>query len=70
MELSAGLELVDIDYGQLTAQNVSLDKIAEGLIALSYDNPLAHTSEERDASEEVFPTLSPPERAGGEASSH
>ncbi|MEM7575417.1 MAG: T9SS type A sorting domain-containing protein, partial [Bacteroidota bacterium] len=41
LELAAGLELVDVDYHQLTAQNVNLDRIAEGLIALSYDDATA-----------------------------
>ncbi|MEM7574061.1 MAG: T9SS type A sorting domain-containing protein, partial [Bacteroidota bacterium] len=49
LELTAGLELVDVDYGQLTARNVSLDRIAEGLITLSYDNPLARSSDASSA---------------------
>ncbi|MEM7574502.1 MAG: T9SS type A sorting domain-containing protein, partial [Bacteroidota bacterium] len=41
LELAAGLELVNVDYQQLTARNVNLDRIAEGLIAISYDDATA-----------------------------
>ncbi len=45
LELGAGVELADIDYGQLSASNVNLDRIAEGLMAISYDE-VAGTTEE------------------------
>ncbi|MEM8584325.1 MAG: T9SS type A sorting domain-containing protein [Bacteroidota bacterium] len=38
LEIGAGLELVDVVYGQLGASHMSLHRAAEGLITFSYDN--------------------------------
>ncbi|MEM7574123.1 MAG: HYR domain-containing protein [Bacteroidota bacterium] len=57
LELAAGLELVDIYYGQLTAQNVNLDRIAEGLIAISYDDATASLAD-FDSSSDLAPLFS------------
>ncbi|MEM6397116.1 MAG: T9SS type A sorting domain-containing protein, partial [Bacteroidota bacterium] len=44
LELGAGLELVDINYGRATAQNVNLEQAAEGVIPFSWDDAAAATS--------------------------
>ncbi|MEM6398459.1 MAG: T9SS type A sorting domain-containing protein, partial [Bacteroidota bacterium] len=48
LELQAGLELVDISYGLATAQNVNLERAAEGVITFSWDDAeaLANSSNE------------------------
>ncbi|MEM6395744.1 MAG: hypothetical protein AAF741_05305 [Bacteroidota bacterium] len=45
IEMAAGLELVDIAYGQLEDGNMSLHRAAEGLISFSYDNVNGITDE-------------------------
>ncbi|MEM6398375.1 MAG: T9SS type A sorting domain-containing protein, partial [Bacteroidota bacterium] len=44
LELQAGLELVDISYGLATAQNVNLERAAEGVITFSWDDAEAAMS--------------------------
>ncbi|MEM7574909.1 MAG: fasciclin domain-containing protein [Bacteroidota bacterium] len=45
LELAAGLELVGVDYGQVTARNLNLDAAAEGLVAVSFDEVAGTTDE-------------------------
>ncbi|MEM6395961.1 MAG: SdrD B-like domain-containing protein [Bacteroidota bacterium] len=41
IELSAGLELLDISYGLASAANLNMGRAAEGLISFSWDDPQA-----------------------------